>query len=191
MEVAILKGERRMRSSEYHKIKESVIERGYLREIEWCEHKKPCENSIDFLCEYIWVVVNSGMKNQVAEKIYQKVLEALRKGTQVPTVFRHRGKVAAILKMWLEHPDTFKRYQEAEDKIIFLERLPWIGKITKFHLARNLGMDVCKPDRHLVRIAAKYNTTPDELCRRLSKETGDRIGTVDVVLWRAANLGLI
>jgi hypothetical protein len=52
-------------------------------------------------------------------------------------------------------------------------------------------MDVCKPDRQLMRIAGRYRMTPEELCSTLAKKTGERIGTVDSVIWRAANLGMI
>ena len=90
--------------------------------------------------------------------------------------------------------EIFAEYKalRIDSRLEFLERLPWIGPITKFHLARNLGMDVCKPDRHLLRIAkAHHGTTPAALCGRLSRLSGDRIGVVDVVLWRAANLRLV
>ena len=73
----------------------------------------------------------------------------------------------------------------------YLESIPWIGGITKYHLAKNLGFDCCKPDRHLVRISKEYNTSPEELCKRISEATGDRVATVDLVIWRVANLGLI
>jgi hypothetical protein len=52
-------------------------------------------------------------------------------------------------------------------------------------------MDFCKPERQLKRVAGKYGKTPEEFCTELAKKTGDRIGTVDTVMWRAANLGMI
>ena len=48
-----------------------------------------------------------------------------------------------------------------------------------------------KPDRHLVRIAEHYGTDCFTMCQKLSDEIGDRVGTVDYVIWRAANLKLI
>lgn len=73
----------------------------------------------------------------------------------------------------------------------YLQTLPWICPITKYHLTKNLGLDVCKPGRHLVRIAGDYDMTPEELCEKLSKEAGDRVAMVDNGIWRAANLGFI
>jgi hypothetical protein len=171
--------------------KQQLIDAGFGNEIQWCADRRACGSAETFFLEYMWVVINSGMKNQIAEKIYQKLLIAIKDRTPLHDAFGHAGKVTAIEKVRSEHKKLFKQYQESTDKLAFLEGLPWIGKITKFHLARNLGMDVCKPDRHLVRIASKYNTTPEQLCSVLSVDTGDRIGTVDVVLWRAANLGFL
>ena len=71
----------------------------------------------------------------------------------------------------------------------WLQTLPFIVPITVYHLAKNYGFDCAKPDRHLVRIAGAEGT--HELCARLARETGDRIATVDVVIWRAANLKLV
>lgn len=85
----------------------------------------------------------------------------------------------------------YAEYQTAEDKLAYLETLPYIGSIIKFHLAKNLGLDYCKPDRHLVRIAKTYNTTPEEMCKKLAETTSDRITTVDLIIWRAANLKMV
>ena len=52
-------------------------------------------------------------------------------------------------------------------------------------------MDVAKPDRHLVRISEVSGETAEALCQRLSDASGDRVATVDLVIWRAANLGVV
>ena len=180
-----------MKVKDFWELYTKVVQRGYQEEIDWQENLKPCEDANTFLQEYIWVVLNSGMKNQVARKIYERIKKALATGQPINRVFRHKGKVTAILNMGLAADKIFKMYQDAEDKLVFLETLSFIGKTTKYHLAKNLGLDVCKPDRHLVRIAKQFNTDCFALCKKLSKEAGLRIATVDVVLWRAANLGLI
>lgn len=179
-----------MKASDYLKIK-TLVSKTHADEIKWAKNVKLCSDPDVFLKEYMWVVVNSGLKNQVAQKIYARILDAIADRKPIKNAFRHPGKAAAITRAIREYEEWFKEYQAAEDKLLYLEQLPWIGKITKFHLARNLGLDVCKPDRHLVRIASKYNTTTAELCRLLAADTGDRIGLVDAVIWRAANLGLI
>jgi len=75
------------------------------------------------------------------------------------------------------------------EQLEYLKSLPWIGDITKYHLARNLGLDVAKPDRHLMRLAKifKYDDV-QKMCQDVAERSKDRIGTVDVVLWRYCNL---
>ncbi len=180
-----------MSPHKYLDLKEELIKLGYSKEIEWAENIKKCTDSTSFCQEYIWVICNSGMKNQIAEIIYKRILQAIIDHVDISEVFGHKGKVLAIKSMICCHKGMFKAYLEAEDKLEFCEGLPWIGKITKYHLCKNLGENVIKPDRHLARIAKKHNTDPFSLCQKLSERIGDNLHTVDVVLWRAANLGLI
>lgn len=174
---------------QYLNLKSALIDRGYASEIDWAADVKPCDNANDFACEAIWVVLNGGMREQVARSIWSRIRPALEAGEPIDGLFGHKLKVRAIKEIWSNRELMFAMYCTAMDKLEFLNDLPHIGSVTKFHLARNLGLDVCKPDRHLVRIAAPQS--PDELCTRLSMETGDRIGLVDCVIWRAANLGLV
>lgn len=183
-----------MRPEEYLSLKEALLRDGYEKEITWAETVGSPEDARTFFAEYAWVVINSGMKNQVAHRIWERIQESLLiHGHSVSQVFNHPGKSQAIQRAWENREELYQEYlrQPSEEKLAWLETLPWIGPITKFHLAKNLGMDMCKPDRHLVRIAGGYGMTPDELCSTLARATGDRIGTVDYVIWRAANLGWI
>lgn len=180
-----------MTPEQYLDLKEQLISLGYADEIDWCENVDPLKQTENFLFEYIWVVCNSGMKNQIAEVIYKRILQAIIDHKPISKVFGHKGKVGAIEYVIKHRVTLVDKFKNAKDKLTFLETLPWIGKITKYHLARNLGFNYVKPDRHLQRIADQNNTTPMKLCSQISNIIGDRIGTVDVVIWRAANLGLI
>ncbi len=180
-----------MNPHKYLDLKQSVIDHGYDWEVEWAENIKKCDNSASFCQQYIWVICNSGMKNQIAEVIYKRILQAIVDHVDISEVFGHKGKVKAIKAMIKSHKDVFFAYQHSNDKLEFCGELAWIGKITKYHLVKNLGENYIKPDRHLVRIAKKYNTDPFSLCQKLSEIIGDNLHTVDVVIWRAANLGLI
>jgi len=144
-----------------------------------------------FLFEYIYVVLNAGMREQVARKIYDRIVKAVVDGVPVASVFGNRRKVAAILLMMMDYRKVFRGLIAAGDKLGYLEGLPFIGRVTKYHLARNLGLDYAKPDRHLSRLASRYGTDVQSFCEGISRQSGDRVGTVDVVLWRAANLGII
>ena len=180
-----------MNPHKYLDLKEKLIELGYSADIEWAENVKKCKDSASFCQEYIWVICNSGMKNQIAEIIYKRILQAIIDHVDISEVFGHKGKVKAIKSMIKWHRTRFALYLKSEDKLGFCQSLPYIGKITKYHLAKNLGENVIKPDRHLSRIAKQYNTDPFILCQKLSERLGENLHTVDVVLWRAANLRLI
>jgi hypothetical protein len=177
--------------SRYGELKSQIIQRGFADEIEWSENLRPCDDAETFFREYLWVVLNSGMKNQVARIIERRIYDAWDRGDTTTSAFGHKGKTAGIDYVRENMDRLFEEYRVAKDQTEFLVTLPWIGNITKYHLAKNLGVDCCKPDRHLARIASSYNTIPDLLCRTLSQATGDRVATVDLVIWRAANLGLV
>lgn len=134
----------------------------------------------DFFHEYVYVILNSGMNNKVAEQIYRQYLSTGSKA------IGHPGKREAVVAAQHHFQQWFKKLLEAQDKVAYLDCLPWIGPVTKYHLARNLGIDVAKPDRHLVRLARKfgYGLNVQRMCRELSQLVGLRIGTIDFVLWR-------
>lgn len=181
-----------MTLSEYEAVRYSVASAGYAHDIEWAQNVKPPTEPMDFSREAIWVILCSGMKEQVARIIQERVWKFIGEGKPVKgNVLGASGKAQAIDHIFNNRVVLFLGFQAAADKVEFCATLPWIGKITKWHLAKNLGVDCCKPDIHLERLAAHYHTTPAELCAKLSKESGDRIATVDVVLWRACNLGII
>ncbi len=160
-------------------------------DISWSEGITPPENAEDFALEAIFVICNSGMKNTVARKIYEKILGQLSQSAPVSEVFGHKGKVQAIETIWNNRSELFETYMQAEDKLASCAALPWIGEITKFHLAKNFGADVAKPDVHLQRLADREGISAQALCERIAKETGLRVATVDVVLWRACANGVI
>jgi len=179
-----------MKVADFWQLRQKIVDAGFAEEIAWQESVTEPDTADEFMWQYIWVVLSSGMKNQVARIIEQRIVEAYNMGKPIGSVFRHKAKVKAIENMILNHDDLFEDYFEAENRLEFLKSLPYIGDITKYHLAKNLGEDVTKPDRHLVRIANKYGKTPSTLCEKLARETGYRVATVDLILWRAGNLGL-
>jgi hypothetical protein len=164
-------------------------ELGYGEMIEWSQNLKPVDSPSQFWAEFAWVVINSGMREQVARKIWGRVRPVVESGGSAADVFGHKGKAVAIDHVWTNRVRLLSEYQKVEDKLAWLESLPWIGSITKWHLAKNYGVDCAKPDRHLVRVAGAEGA--HNLCARLARESGDRIATVDVVIWRLANLGLV
>jgi hypothetical protein len=160
-------------------------------DIEWSENAGPPDDAEDFALEAIFVICNSGMKNTVARRIFEKVKAALQVGQSARTVFGHSGKVGAIDRVWAERDQLFVAYTAATDKVAFCETIPWIGGITKYHLAKNFGAQVAKPDVHLQRLADLHGVSAQALCERLAKATGYKVATVDLLLWRACAEGIL
>lgn len=180
-----------MRKEEYENLKQKVTLAGYGDEIGWAADLKPCDNADVFGLEAIWVILNSGMKNQIARIIEERIYHAMANGQPISSAFGHKGKVKAMEYILANKIQLFNAFQHAQDKLEFLKSLPYIGNITKYHLAKNLGIDVVKPDRHLKRIAEKESKTPYQLCKEISDLIGDSLATVDTVIWRAANLEML
>jgi hypothetical protein len=102
---------------------------------------------------------------------------------------KHDGKRAAIIQLSEHCEEWFEALKKSEDKLCYLGTLPYLGKVNRYLLARNLGIDVAKPDRHMVRLAKRFGFDDVQLmCQFIHDKTGDRIGTIDVILWRAMNL---
>ncbi|MHC5057062.1 MAG: hypothetical protein ACYTKD_20485 [Planctomycetota bacterium] len=104
----------------------------------------------------------------------------------------HEAKIRAILEVARcvdRHGFSVVKCRILADPLVGLQEFPYIGPTTVKHLAKNLGMDIAKPDRHLLRIteAAGFGNA-QELCSALSAMTGDPVSVVDVVLWRYATI---
>ena len=158
---------------------------GYTAAIERSENMPAPATAAQFASEVIYVICNSGMSNVVAVPIVERCMKALRAGQSASTVFGHPGKAAAIDWIWKRRRRLFREFADAPDVIEFFSALPWVGPITKFHIAKNVGVDVAKPDVHLNRLADREGVTAQDLCERLARETGYRAATIDLILWRA------
>lgn len=177
----------------YREVRARLAGLGHGGDWEWAQNVKAPETAEALAAEYTWVVLNSGMKAQVARGIMDRVWPQLLAGKPLAPVFKHVGKANAIAHVYRNRRDYLAsfRMEAPADPVAWCESLPWIGPITKYHLAKNLGVDCAKPDRWLVRLAFAGDEDVDQLCGRLARETGDRVATVDVVLWRACAVGLL
>lgn len=160
-------------------------------DIAWSEHTEPPPTPEHFASEAIFVICNSGMHNRTAKLIFDRVFEAIRAQEPVFKALAHKAKASAIETIWRDRQALFDGYFAAQDKLKFCGDLPCLGPITKYHLAKNLGIDVAKPDRHLVRLAALDHETAQALCDRLGRATGLKSCTVDILLWRACANGIL
>lgn len=175
----------------FQRIERAVVAAGYGDIISWSETVVAPTSPEEFAAEAIYVICNSGMRQSVAAHIHQRCMRALHEGRSASTAFGHPGKRQAIDIIWAEREALFSAYLAADDKVTFCESLPWVGPVTKQHLAKNFGIDIAKADRHLERLARAENTTTERLCRRLARQSGYRVATVDSLLWRACAIGIL
>jgi hypothetical protein len=171
---------------------ESVLRfKGYDEMIAWSEALAPPTNAKAFAREAIYVICNSGMSVAIANPIYWRCVRTLNRRRSAGTVFGHPGKARAIDHIWKYRAILFEAYKIAENKGAFLQTLPFIGRTTQYHLAKNLGVDTVKPDVHLLRLSRHEHANPLDMCERLAFLSGFRIGTVDTILWRACADGYL
>lgn len=164
----------------YLRVRARLAALGHGGDYTWAQSVAPPATAEDLVCEYTWVVLNSGMRNTVAQGIMRRVWPALVATCAIgPSVFGHRGKAAAIESVWADRARHYQAFGVASGLgvptvLAWCDSLPWVGPITKYHLAKNLGVDCAKPDRWLERLAAIDGSTSHELCARLARATGDR-----------------
>lgn len=156
----------------------------YPDEIKWAQSVNfDSINAVTFFKEFCWAVLCSGMK----EKVARGMMERLFNNGFHPETIGHPLKRKALEVGVSKYLEWFKRLKEMPNgmRVDFLDTLPHIGPITKYHLAGNLGLDFAKPDVHLSRIAKRYGyASVQEMCKFIASKTGERIRTVDLVLWR-------
>ena len=191
----------------YMTAKENVIEAGFAAEIDW-QHRLDFNDVTeqDFLRESAWVILSAGMRETVVRAKFPAISRAfldwvnaraiVRRSEHCRqsalSVFAHEGKTEAILFLATVVSRTgfgTMRSRIKEEGVNYLQSFPYLGPATAFHLAKNLGLNVVKPDRHLVRISERTGySSPDAMCRDIAEVVGDKEAVIDVVLWRYATL---
>ena len=155
--------------------------------------------SQDFWSEYIWTCYTSGFSAKVLSTFWHELLDAYGPWTltheigiiwpRVSPIIANRRKCESILTtrglmQELGWETFWNTYCKSVDT---LQQLPFVGKITKNHLGRNLGLDCVKEDIHLTRLADHYEFPNATLmCEFLAGLYDERIGVVDFILWAYA-----
>lgn len=149
-----------------------------------------------FWSEYIWCVYTSGFRARTVTTKFPSLMNAIgpwnwtqpnpwvRK--RILKVLANERKCDAILKCrtymlnmgwdsfrieYCQSPETFRQ-------------LPFVGGVTCYHIARNLGIDAVKEDVHLIRLANYFGFgCATSMCHYLSGLSAERIGVVDYILW--------
>jgi len=191
----------------YREIKHTFMGSAFASEIAWQEQVSSDNIAeSDFLRESAWVILSSGMREKVVRSKFPGISVAFFAWESASKIilnkdiclhkamecFAHEGKIKAILEVArCVHQEGFPNVLASlrQDVIDYIQRFPYIGPTTSYHLAKNLGFDVVKPDRHLKRLAKCTGyATPADLCADIASVTCDRVCVVDLVLWRFATL---
>ena len=198
---------RRKLAEAYLSAKESVIACGFAHEVDWQDGVRFSDlTETGFLREAAWVVLSSGMAESVIRAKFGSisdvflqwqsasaiVAQASKCRAAALRVFGHMAKIDAIITIAKRVFGTgFQAFAATvvKEGVEFLRTLPYMGPATSYHLAKNIGLDVVKPDRHLTRVAvAAGYESPRLLCEQISQIIGDRVAVVDLVIWRFATL---
>lgn len=193
----------------YFMAKKYIIQKGFSDEIDWQEQVNFSSlNAKTFLKEYSWVVLASGMSDKVVSKVFPKIeailcnwnnLEYIAKNYSflekcLLSIFNNKHKIKALLDtsliVYSLGFETIK-IQIQKKELIYLKTFKFIGDTTCYHLAKNIGLEFAKPDRHLLRISKEIGfDSPHTLCKIISDYISEKIQVVDLVLWRYATLDI-
>ena len=192
----------------YDQAWEFVVSAGYVDEIDWQQSLDAAKfTETDLLRETAWVIFCSGFREATVRKYFDflslcfcdwesafAILANEKACVQTAfSVFGNLRKLEAVVSVaGIINQGGFSSVRSSvlDDPINSLKQFPYIGDITSWHLAKNLGFQVAKPDRHLVRFSKKTGfVSPHALCEALASITGDAISVVDLVLWRYAASG--
>lgn len=189
----------------YNHAKQTVSQRGFLPEAIWQASRSPSEmTESTFLQEAAWVIYCSGFKEATVRKYFdylalcffdwesaERIASNAEKCISTALLaFGAKRKHEAIVELAkLVERQGFhglrKELIDAAEPTYVLQRFPYIGPITAVHLAKNLGFELAKPDRHLLRLMQKFGCRDvQSMCEEISEESGDTVKVVDIVLWR-------
>ncbi|OHT09829.1 hypothetical protein TRFO_21108 [Tritrichomonas foetus] len=146
------------------------------------------KNFDDFFYEYVYVVMASGFKGKIAARLTPLLVDCKGNMAKMQEIFKNQRKLDSIKKVW-DNKENWEETRESFKSVDDLLNLPYIGNITKYHLARNIGLLSCaKPDLHLCKWVEKITGDKSEdMVNKVTKEIAEKLkrkqGTVDFALW--------
>lgn len=173
-------------------------------------------SSEDFANAVAYVILASGFSQKTAKKYHRIIMDKIQENQcieELLKVFNNKNKINAIVDIWnnrVSFCDEYYKCKSLDEKLNYLQTLPYVGKITANHLARNLGENVVKYDIWIQRLGVLYSGNSalatkinngnldeeikkvcDDMFERLEQETKLPRGYIDVVLWKSAQNHLI
>ena len=187
----------------YAEASEYATKAGCLDEVEWQRNVIFEEFSeTDFLRETAWVILCSGFREKIVRRVFDHISLCFCDWESSSAIldadpycrvtamgsFRSPRKLRSIVDAARyvneRRFDNFK-LDVLADPYTELQKIPYIGVITVWHLAKNLGLDVAKPDRHLARISSGLGfEDAAHFCREISRLCGEQQKVVDLIVWR-------
>ncbi len=173
-------------------------------------------SSDEFASAVFYVILAGGFSQKTAKRIHKIIIDKIYENPSIDDllkIFNNKNKINAIVKIWNNRQkfcDDFYKCKSLDEKLLYLQKLPHIGKITANHLARNLGENVVKYDIWIQRLGVVYSGNRalaqkidngnldaeikkccDKMFEHLEQETGLPRGYIDVVLWKSLQNHLI
>ncbi|MCL2260604.1 MAG: hypothetical protein FWC15_04515 [Fibromonadales bacterium] len=159
-------------------------------------HNPPILSANEFAEECIYVILAGGFRQKIAKRKFGEIMDFIYAGGDVCEkkllpIFGNVNKIRAIIKIWnnsKNYRNGFYELKTDAEKLTYLATLPHIGEITKNHIARNLGINVVKHDVWIQRLESVFG---DKMFAQIEKATGLNRGYIDVVLWKACQIGIL
>ena len=185
------------RACEYVRSGRSEVEVAWHRNTDFPEFSEQ-----ELLREAAWVILCSGFREATVRRSFDHVSLCFCDFESSQSICEQGWRCVAAAKVSINNPaklnaisacaslvhaQGFASFKKAvvSEPLSQLQKLPFIGPVTVWHLAKNLGLDVAKPDRHLVRMAnhCGFSTVAD-LCCELADKNSEQVKVVDLILWR-------
>jgi hypothetical protein len=189
----------------FERAREYTVTANLLAEVEWQRSRTPLEfTETDLLRETSWVILCCGFREATVRRAFDHIslsfcdwesagsivtaASACRAGA-LASINNPRKIDAIIYAARVVETMGFEELKEqiVRQPLLELQRFPFIGPVTSCHLAKNLGFQIAKPDRHLVRLCQAVGfSDPQQLCSSIAETVGEAINVVDLILWRYA-----
>jgi hypothetical protein len=191
----------------YRNAEKHIRAAGFGWELDW-QRRRSFEalTEQDLLRESAWVVLCSGFREAIVRNVFDYISLCFCDWESAAEISRHQRTcidtaawgfsnrrklqaIASIADLIHDHGFETLRNQLSEDPISRLQIFPFIGPTTSWHLAKNIGFNVAKNDRHLARLALLHGfSDAHALCELIAETTGEPLSVIDIVLWRFATL---
>jgi hypothetical protein len=163
----------------------AFVEAAHGPDLAWIRSRTSLVQTFDeFYEEYCYVVLASGFRARTAARLLPEILDAHGNLDLMLQGFRNRQKCQAMSDTYAMR-GSWDTLRASFTDVDSLETLAYVGPVTKYHLARNIGLAAgyAKPDVHLVRYAVARGQGVQALVQEVATKHGEPVGVTDFILW--------